>query len=98
MHQLSARLSRSVGLGPCPVASLRAPDELFRIALEGSEEEMRKLLQYPQVNVNRTLHLSLVALHRSAEFNLFLLKEWNLLEIFCLIIEKVNINMFWDGF
>jgi len=56
VHQLSARLfarlRRSVGLGPGPMASLRARDELFRIALEGSEEEMRKLFQYPQVNVN----------------------------------------------
>ncbi len=57
-----------MGLGPCPMASLR--DELFTIAAEGSEEEMRKLLQHPQVNVNQTHHLSRVALHESAEFNL----------------------------
>jgi uncharacterized protein YpuA (DUF1002 family) len=50
------------------MASLR--DELFRIALEGSEEQMRKLLQDPQVNVNQTYHVSRVALHQSAEFNL----------------------------
>jgi hypothetical protein len=50
------------------MASLR--DELFRIAVERSEKQMRKLLQNPQVNVNETRHLSLVALHQSAEFNL----------------------------
>ncbi len=55
-------------MGPCQMASLR--DELFRIALEGSEEEMRKLLQDPQVNVNEKYAYSLVALHQSAEFNL----------------------------
>jgi arginine repressor len=50
------------------MASLR--DELFRIAKQGSKEEMRKLLQDPEVNVNQT-HLSqlLVPLHQSAEFN-----------------------------
>ncbi len=54
---------------PCPMASLRG--ELFRIASKGSEEEMRKLLQDPQVNVNQTHYAySLVALHQSAEFNL----------------------------
>ncbi len=55
-------------MGPCPMASLR--DELFRIAVEGSEEQMRKLLQDPQVNVNEKHTYSLVALHQSAEFNL----------------------------
>ncbi len=72
VHQLSARLfarlRRSAGLGPCPMASLR--DELFRIAIGGSEEQMRKLLHDPQVNVNETDFLSLVPLHQSAEFNL----------------------------
>ncbi len=55
-------------MGPCPMASLR--DALFRIAGEGSEEQMRKLLQDPQVNVNEKHIYSLVALHQSAEFNL----------------------------
>ncbi|CAM6010033.1 unnamed protein product, partial [Sphagnum balticum] len=38
------------------MASLR--DELFRIAAKGSEEEMRKLLEDPQVNVNQTHYAS----------------------------------------
>ncbi len=54
-------------MGPCPMASLR--DELFRIALEGSEEEMRNLLQDPKVNVNQTHYRELVPLHQSVEFN-----------------------------
>jgi hypothetical protein len=45
-------------------------DELFRTAVKGSEEQMRKLLQDPHVNVNQTHYLSLVPLHQSAEFNL----------------------------
>jgi hypothetical protein len=45
-------------------------DELFRIALEGSEEQMRNLLQDPKVNVNQTHYRQLVPLHQSAEFNL----------------------------
>jgi hypothetical protein len=49
------------------MASLR--DQLFTIAVNGSEEEMRELLQDPQVNVNQTYDQSLVALHKSAEFN-----------------------------
>jgi ankyrin repeat protein len=55
-------------LGPGPMTSLR--DELFRIAGEGSEEQMRKFLQDPEVNVNEKHTYSLVALHQSAEFNL----------------------------
>ncbi|CAM6032400.1 unnamed protein product [Sphagnum compactum] len=50
------------------MASLR--DALFTIAVEGSEEQMRKLLQDPEVNVNEKHTYSLVALHQSAEFNL----------------------------
>ncbi|KAH8957865.1 hypothetical protein BDL97_07G113600 [Sphagnum fallax] len=50
------------------MTSLR--DELFRIAGEGSEEQMRKFLQDPEVNVNEKHTYSLVALHQSAEFNL----------------------------
>jgi len=50
------------------MTSLR--DELFRIAVKGSEEEMRKLLQDPHVNVNQTTIESVVPLHYSAEFNL----------------------------
>ncbi len=71
VHQLSARffarLRRSVGLGPCPMAPLR--DELFTIAEKGSEKQMRRLLQDPEVNVNQKYFQSLVALHQSAEFN-----------------------------
>ncbi len=55
-------------MGPGPMTSLR--DELFRIAGEGSEEQMRKFLQDPEVNVNEKHTYSLVALHQSAEFNL----------------------------
>ncbi len=55
-------------MGPCPMASL--VDELFRIAVEGSEEQMRELLQDPQVNVNETQYIQLAALHQSSEFNL----------------------------
>ncbi len=55
-------------MGPCSMASLR--DELFRIAIEGSEEEMRKLLEDPKVNVNQTHYRQLVPIHQSAEFNL----------------------------
>ncbi len=71
VHQLSvrlfARLRRSVGLGPCPMASLQ--DEMFRIAREGSEEQMRKILQNPQVDVTKTENIQLTALHWSVEFN-----------------------------
>jgi hypothetical protein len=49
------------------MASLR--DELFRISREGSEEQMRKMLQNPQVKVNETENIQLTALHQSAEFN-----------------------------
>jgi hypothetical protein len=44
-------------------------DKLFRIAHDGSEEQMRKLLQDPQVNVNETHNSQVTALHESAEFN-----------------------------
>ncbi len=57
-----------MGFGPGPMTTLR--DELFRTAVKGSEEQMRKLLQDPHVNVNQTHYLSLVPLHQSAEFNL----------------------------
>lgn len=55
-------------MGLCPMESLRV-DELFTIAASGSEEQMRKLLQDPQVNVNQTQYIQLTALHQSAEFN-----------------------------
>jgi hypothetical protein len=44
-------------------------DELFTIAEKGSEKQMRRLLQDPEVNVNQKYFQSLVALHQSAEFN-----------------------------
>jgi hypothetical protein len=44
-------------------------DELFRIAVEGTEEQMRKLFQDPQVNVNEKRIYSLVVLHQSVESN-----------------------------
>jgi hypothetical protein len=57
-----------VRLGSCLMASLRS--ELFRIARRGNEEQMRKFLENPQVNVNEKFHYSLVALHDSVESNL----------------------------
>ncbi|CAK9232361.1 unnamed protein product [Sphagnum troendelagicum] len=50
------------------MASLR--NELFRIARGGNEEQMRKFLENPEVNVNEKFHYSLVALHDSVESNL----------------------------
>ncbi|CAK9276673.1 unnamed protein product [Sphagnum jensenii] len=50
------------------MASLR--DVLFRMAVIGSEGQMRKFLEDPEVNVNEKHTYSLVALHQSAELNL----------------------------
>jgi hypothetical protein len=61
-------LKRSVGLGPCPM-EIRLRDELFNIAHNGNEEQMRKFLQNPQVNVNHTRLLRRAALHETAGFN-----------------------------
>ncbi len=55
-------------MGPCPM-EIRLRDELFEIAFTGSEEQMRKFLQNPQVKVNQTRLLRRAALHKSAEFN-----------------------------